>query len=44
VIKLRASDGAALGTWTVGTGLWGIAFDGAYIWVTNYQNNTVSKM
>lgn len=43
VTKLRASDGAVLGTFAVGTSPLGIAFDGANIWVTNAGSNTVSK-
>ena len=44
VTKLRASDGANLGTFTVGSNPDGLAFDGAYIWVANEASNTVSKM
>jgi hypothetical protein len=39
----RASDGADLGTFTVGASPFGVAFDGANIWVTNNGSNTVSK-
>ncbi len=35
VMKLRASDGALLGTFAAGTGPYGRAFDGANIWVAN---------
>src|SRR5205823_10973953 len=35
VTKLRASDGAVLGTFPVGSEPRGVAFDGANIWVTN---------
>jgi hypothetical protein len=42
--KLRASDGANLGTFTVGTDARGIAFDGANIWVSNGSSNTVTKV
>jgi len=42
VSKLRASDGANLGTFAVGGDPNGVAFDGANIWVTN--SGTVSKM
>src|ERR1700692_657932 len=35
VTKLRANDGAPLGTFSVGSGPGGVAFDGANIWVTN---------
>jgi YVTN family beta-propeller protein len=43
VSKLRASDGANLGTVAVGLGPQFIAFDGAHIWVTNFSSNTVSE-
>jgi YVTN family beta-propeller protein len=44
VTKLRASDGAHLGTFSVGNYPFGIAFDGANIWVTNTNSNTVNKL
>ena len=45
VSKLRASDGAVLGTFAVGAGpSSGVAFDGANIWVTNGISNNVSKL
>jgi len=44
VTKLRASDGANLGTYAVGIQPQGIAFDGANIWVTNNGSNTVTKL
>ncbi|MCH7979447.1 MAG: hypothetical protein IH935_10780 [Acidobacteria bacterium] len=43
VTKLRASDGANLGSFAVGNDPTGVAFDGANIWVANTPNNTVSK-
>jgi DNA-binding beta-propeller fold protein YncE len=43
VTKLRASDGANLGTFPVGSGPSAIAFDGANMWVANANSNTVSK-
>jgi hypothetical protein len=43
VSKLRASDGALLGTFAVGTNPSALAFDGANIWVANF-GNTVSKL
>lgn len=42
--KLRASDGADLGTFPVGGAPIGLAFDGANIWVANSSDNTVSKL
>jgi DNA-binding beta-propeller fold protein YncE len=44
VTKLRASDGAVLGTFSVGMGAQGMAFDGANIWVANTVSQTVSKL
>jgi len=48
VTKLRASDGAVLGTFAAGAGARGIAFDGASIWVANgldvMGGDTVSKL
>jgi DNA-binding beta-propeller fold protein YncE len=39
VEKLRASDGALLGTSVIGGGVgYGIVFDGIYVWVTNFNN------
>jgi len=49
VIKLRASDGANLGTFsTGGQGTTAVAFDGANMWIANnaqvFGFNTVSKL
>jgi hypothetical protein len=44
VTKLRASDGANLGTFAVGLAPNGIAFDGANIWVVNFSSNNVTKL
>jgi hypothetical protein len=47
VTKLRANDGANLGTFSVGSATSspsGIAFDGANIWVTTIGDNTVIKL
>jgi len=43
VTKLRASDGANVGTFPVGSGPYGVAFDGANIWVTNNTPGTVTR-
>jgi DNA-binding beta-propeller fold protein YncE len=43
VTKLRASDVAQLGTVPVGNQPFGIAFDGANIWVTNGLDSNVMK-
>ena len=44
VTKLRASDGAALGSYPVGGGTVGIAFDGANIWTVNSWDGTITKL
>ena len=44
VTKLRASDGANLGTFPVGQGPVGIAYGVGVIWVANYTDNTVSGL
>jgi DNA-binding beta-propeller fold protein YncE len=44
VTKLRASDGAVLGTFNVGGGPLGVVFDGANIWVADGPTNTVIKL
>jgi len=46
VTKLRASDGACVGTcvFTVGNDPCGMAFDGANMWVANAQDSTVTKL
>ena len=41
--KLRASDGTNLGTFAVGSGSNGLAFDGANIWVSN-SGGSVTKL
>jgi DNA-binding beta-propeller fold protein YncE len=43
VSKWRAKDGALLGTFATGAVPFGVAFDGAHIWVANYSDSTVSK-
>ncbi len=43
VSKLRASDGATLGTFAVGGQPNGVVFDGANVWVT-VSPNTVTKL
>jgi hypothetical protein len=46
VTKLRASDGACVGTcsFVVGTAPNWLAFDGANVWVSNVQDGTVTKL
>src|SRR5215831_13477997 len=44
VSKMRATDGAVLGTFAVGKSPWAVTYDGANIWVTNRGDATVSKL
>jgi hypothetical protein len=44
VTKLRASDGANLGTFPAGPNPGGVAFDGLNIWVTNSLASSVTKL
>ena len=44
VSKLRASDGAVVGTYAVGHRPVAVAFDGAFFWVANYLSNNVMKL
>jgi Collagen triple helix repeat (20 copies) len=44
VARLRAADGLVLGTYAVGGIVYGIAFDGASVWVANQTANTISKL
>jgi serine/threonine protein kinase len=44
VAKLRASDGAVLGTFVVGKDPRGIALDGDNLWVADLGDNTVRKL
>jgi hypothetical protein len=45
VTKLRAADGTILGTFSSGgVGSFAVAFDGASIWVTNFNTDTVAKL
>ena len=44
VSKIRANDGAVLGTFKVGNQPGSIAFDGANMWVTAIGNSTISKV
>ena len=44
VLKVRASDGAILGTFAVGSRPYGVAFDGTDIWVANQSSSTVTKL
>ena len=44
VVKLDAATGSRVATVTAGTFPNGIAFDGANIWLTNFNSNTVSKI
>src|SRR5580704_3913411 len=44
VTKLRANDGALLGTFPAGIEPYGVTFDGANIWVSNVGSNNVMKL
>jgi len=44
VTKLSASSGAVVGTYPVGSGPVGVAFDGSNIWVTNGGSTTVTQI
>jgi hypothetical protein len=44
VTKVRANDGAKLGTFGVGADPNSLAFDGANIWVANSYSNNVTKL
>jgi hypothetical protein len=44
VTRLRASDGAPLGTISTGNAPAGVAYDGANMWVSNSTDATVSKV
>ena len=44
VTKIRASDGAVLGTFPAGTSPAGIAFDGVHMWIANQDKQSVTKM
>src|ERR1700675_1764375 len=44
VTKLRACDGAVLGTFNVGSQAVGVTFDGANVCVSNSGNGTVTKL
>jgi hypothetical protein len=43
VVKLRASDGANLGTFSVDSPS-GIVFDGVNVWIAIFGSNTVQKL
>jgi hypothetical protein len=44
VEALRLSDGVIVAFALLGTGPAGLAFDGANMWVVNYDTKSVSKM
>jgi YVTN family beta-propeller protein len=44
IARLRASDGAILGTFAVGKDPRGVALEGDNIWVTDFGDNTVRKL
>ena len=44
MVKLRASDGTVELTVPVGAGPNDVIFDGTYIWVANFDDNSVYKI
>ena len=42
--EIQASNGTVVGTYPVGTHSWGVAFDGANIWVSNDIDGTVTEL
>jgi hypothetical protein len=44
VVKLLASTGAVVGTYSVGSLPGGVAFDGTNIWVTSVGSNNVTRI
>jgi hypothetical protein len=44
VTQIRPSDGSVLRTITTTAVSAGIAFDGANVWVANYDGSSISKM
>ena len=44
VTRLRASDGALLGTTTVGNFVYSLAFDGTYVWTVNLNDRTLTRI
>ena len=44
VTKIRASDGAPLGDFAVGSEPRALAFDGQHVWVGNYAGQTLTKL
>ena len=44
VMKITPSTGAIAGTYAVGDGPGGLAFDGTNIWVANRHSNNVTKL
>jgi len=44
VSKIVAATGVIADTIAVGDSPYGVAFDGTHMWVTNYDDDTVSKI
>ncbi len=44
VMKLDPNTGTVLATLSVGRSPFGVAFDGAHIWVASFGTNTVSRL
>jgi hypothetical protein len=43
-VEVRVKDGAVIGEFNGGAGAFGIAFDGANIWVADTTGKSVSKL
>ncbi len=43
ITKLNATSGGLIGTYTVGSHPWGLAFDGINVWVANHAAANVTK-
>src|ERR1051326_5903894 len=44
VVRVRASDGSVLGTFTGFSVPYGVAYDGAHVWVVDWNINGVKKL
>ena len=43
ITKLGATGGGLIGTYTVGSNPWGLAFDGVNVWVAKHSGANVTK-
>jgi len=44
VTQLKESDGGPVGTYAVGAWPYGMAFDGANVWVVSWLGNRITKL